>query len=600
MSEKETVIELRQLSSKQVFQNGDFENVIENNNLVIEEGDSLVLKKAVIDSVQTQAEEVLVDADMSASINFYRYFVNWKCEKKATNTSHTLYTLDQSDVAPDNKMYFEARLTESANPGNLPNVFILDEIKFTKNIRLKAGIWGNCVVTIQYNSIAGDDQHYTINIPQFNCNDTLTYSVFPQLIFEQGSLVILTTSSYLRDHGIENNIEITDEAYNAEKMFDLKTYSIPINIPRGRYTCDEICQLINSQVDKSADNLENLAGASMNNTPLLGSTNTADDKHVLLSAGNIDLLQQEINPFINIMKYKTDGTVPLQYTGASDFSLAYDGNKFKIETMNSPYYTCKSSTTSNRGLTGILYNLKGTATDNAAIKNVINKSSGIVFSALLPEELWYDKLGFDGSICPPISTGNISLGGAEYPAHLFVKQLKDGEHITGTAPTLDASIIKSVQESTDSIAYTFNCIPKDDIKKDIEIQASGQIEIYASNTYNYSILKTYGGYMLLEIRLGLNQDYTGEQNHLKNVFGIITNYYRSNNYVVGTTADGCMYNHIGNAVQINSIRVRLLNPNTLQPVPGLDQDNSVFLSLIKNQAPKPTQPPKEDKKADEK
>ncbi len=593
MSDKETVIELRQLSSKQVFQNGDFENVIENNNLVIEEGDSLVLKKAVIDSVQTQAEEVLIDADTTARISFYRYFVNWKCKKEAIGTTHHLYDLEQADVSPDNKMYFEGRLTESNNP-NLPNVFILNEIRLTKNIRLKAGIWGNCVITIQYTSISGDTQHYTANIPQLNCNDTLTYSVYPQLIFRDNTLIIPTSPSYLKDHGIENNILLVNQAYNAVKMFDLKTHTVTIDIPKGRYTCDEICNLINSQVDKSADNLENLTGASMNNTPLLGSTDTTDASHVLLSCGNIDLLQEQINPAVNIMSYKNDGTVPFQYTGTSDFSLAYDGNKFKIETMNSPYYTCKSATTANRGLTGVLYNLKGTGTDANAVKNVINKSSGIVFSALQPEELWYDKLGFDGSICPPISTGNITLGGQDYPAHIFVNALKDGIHTTGTAPTLDASIIKSVQESTDSIAYTFNCIPKNDISEDIEIQASGQIEIYASNTYNYSILKTYGGYMLLEIRLGVNQDYTGEQNHLKNVFGIITNYYRSNNYVVGTTEDGCIYNHVGNAVQINSIRVRLLNPNTLQPVPGLDQDNSIFLSLIKNQAPK--QKPKQDKK----
>lgn len=595
MAEKETVIELRQLSSKQVFQNGDFENVIENNNLVIEEGDSLVLKKAVIDSVQTQAEEVLINADMSASISFYRYFVNWKCKKEAVGTTHHLYNLEQADVSPDNKMYFEGRLTEAGNPG-IQSIFILNEVRLTKNTRLKAGIWGNCTITIQYKTTAGDNQHYTVDVPQLNCNDTLTFSVFPQLIFKDASLIVLTTSSYLKDHGIEDNILLVDEGYQAVKMFDLKSYTIPINIPQGRYTCDEICNLINSQVDKSADNLEELDGATMNNTPLLGSTNTATAGHVLLSCGNIDLIQEDTNPAINIMDYKNDGSVPFQYTGTSDFSLAYDGNKFKIETMNSPYYTCKSETTTNRGLTGILYNLKGTGTDAGAKKNIVNKSSGIVFSALQPEELWYDKLGFNGSVCPPISTGLITVGGDDYPGHVFVNTLKDGIHITGTAPTLDASLIKSVQETTDSIGYTFNCIPKDDISKDIEIQASGQIEIYAANTYNYSILKTYGGYMLLEIRLGLNQDYTGEQNHLKNIFGIITNYYRSNNYVVGTSADGVVYNHVGNAVQINSIRVRLLNPNTLSPVPGLDEDNSVFLSLIKNQLPKKLNQSKEDKK----
>jgi len=595
MSEKETVLECRQLSSKKVFSNGDFETVIENNNIVIQEGDSLVLKKAVIDSVQTQNEEVIIQDDTLTTINFYRYFVNWKCKKKASNTSHSLYTLDRADVAPDNKMYFESRLTTNANP--IPSIRLLDEIIFTKNPKLNAGKWGNCVISYEYQTTGGNTSVYTINIPQLDCNEISSYSVYPQIIFENNTLKLNTSVSYIQNNGLLNNIQTKDSEYTATKVFDLIPSSVSFTIPKGRYTCDEICQIVNSNVDKSANNLQDLEGSRYNNTALLGSTGDySSDNLKLLSTGNVDLVIEGNNPGVNVMTTLTTAGLPFQYTGSSDFSLAYDGNKFKIETMNSVYYTNKSATAGNRGLTGILFNLKGTDTGATATKNIINKSSGIVFSGLQPEEFWYDKLGFDGSICPPISTGTVKLNNVDVISHLFVNKLKDGVHITGSAPTLDASIIKSIQENSDSTAFTFNCVPKDDVNKDLEIQASGQIEIYANNTYNYSILKTYGGYMLLEIRLGLNQDYTGEQNHLKNVFGIITNYYRSNNYVVATTEDGCLYNHIGNAVQINSIRVRLLNPNTLQPVQGLDEDNSVFLSLIKNQLPKKLNQSKEDKK----
>ena len=164
MSEKETVLECRQLSSKKVFSNGDFETVLENNNLVIEEGDSLVLKKAVIDSIQTQNEELLIEEDTLTTINFYRYFVNWKCKKKASDTSHSLYTLDRADLAPDNKMYFEAQLTTNANP--IPNIRLLDEIKFSKNPRLISGKWGNCVISFSYRTTSGLNSVYTVNIPE--------------------------------------------------------------------------------------------------------------------------------------------------------------------------------------------------------------------------------------------------------------------------------------------------------------------------------------------------------------------------------------------------------------------------------------------------
>ena len=132
----------------------------------------------------------------------------------------------------------------------------------------------------------------------------------------------------------------------------------------------------------SANNLQDLEGSRYNNTPLLGSTaDSSTGTLKLLSTGNTDLIVEGDNPLVNVMTTLTTAGLPSQYTGSSDFSIAYDGNKFKIETMNSVYYTNKSTTPANTGLTGVLYNLKGIATDATAVKNIINKSSGIVLSA---------------------------------------------------------------------------------------------------------------------------------------------------------------------------------------------------------------------------
>ena len=69
--QKETIIELRQLNSKSVIQNGDYENIIEDNNLVINEGDRLTLKKAVIDSLNTQNNEIVISEDVNGEISFF-------------------------------------------------------------------------------------------------------------------------------------------------------------------------------------------------------------------------------------------------------------------------------------------------------------------------------------------------------------------------------------------------------------------------------------------------------------------------------------------------------------------------------------------------
>lgn len=604
---KETVIECRQLSSKQVFSNGDFETVIENNNLFIGEGDTLSLKKAVIDSVQTQSEELYIEEEIDCILSFYQYFVNWKGNGAVSSKTQQYYTYDKPDVAPNNEMFFGAIMQDGLN-GNV-NRQSLDLIIFNVNPLLNSGTWGNCTVTYRYQAShqTGDEfSHYTVQIPLLSCHSNRTYQVAPGIIFKgdgnDDSLSMTTSHNYLKANGLLPTPQLQTSTDDVTKRITLKQKNVSLKIKAGRYSCDEICQIINSQVNLSVKNNVNLTGGALNNSPLLTNTgefNVAADttaggvntKHILLSTGNVDGVPDDANPSVNSLQWLATGDdIYNQYVGTSDFSIAYDGEKFKFEQISSPYYTNKGTVASNRGLTGILYNnkgVKGDATSN--IRNVINKSSGIVFSGLEPAEFWYDMLGFDGSICPDITNGNVEYATAQVKTTLFLNTLQDGTHLTCTAPTLDSSIIKGQEESPDGHNPTFNCItPSFGF---VEVQASGQIEIYAKNAYNYSILKTYGGYMLLEVRLGLVQDYTGEQAHLKNVFGIITNYYRSNNYVVASTEDGVLYEHVGNSVQINTIRIRILNPNTLEPVPGLDQDNSIFLSLIKP-PPQPAPPPK--------
>ncbi len=603
---KETVIECRQLSSKQVFSNGDFETIIENNNLFIGEGDTLSLKKAVIDSVQTQSEELYIEEDIDCEIAFYQYFVNWKGKGAATDTDQQYLTYDHSDVFPNNDMFFCATFQSGLNGNKNRQTF--DLLTFEVNPILNSGTWGNCTITFKYQAIhqtGNEFSHYTVQIPPLSCHTTRTYQVAPgSIIFMTGTLSMTTSPNYLKANGLKVNPLIQTSDDNVDKRIVLKQSYITFKIKAGRYSCDEITQVINSQVNISVKNHVNLSGAALNDSPLLTNTglyraaqdttnNGLTTKQILVSTGNVDAVVDGANPSVNSLQYK-DATddIHYQYIGTSDFSIAYDGTKFKFEQLSSPYYTNKGETANNRGLTGILYNPRGVSSSTQNL-NVVNKSSGIVLSGLTPAEFWYDTLGFDGSLCAEITNGDTSFEGDQVKTILFLKTLQDGTNITATAPTLDSSIIKGQQESPDSNNPTFNCIRTS--YEAIEVQASGQIEIYAKNAYNYSILKTYGGYMLLEVRLGLVQDYTGEQAHLKNVFGIITNYYRSNNYVVASTDDGVLYEHIGNSVQINTIRIRLLNPNTLEPVIGLDEDNSVFLSLIKPPPQPPSSPPPKKK-----
>ena len=129
------------------------------------------------------------------------------------------------------------------------------------------------------------------------------------------------------------------------------------------------------------------------------------------------------------------------------------------------------------------------------------------------------------------------------------------------------------------------------ILPDINVIGDNTISIDAGETRLLNL--TDSGYYLIEIDTKINNTFISSNETKSTLAAVVNKYYSINSY---TSSDGSNieYIHRGNPQLINSIRVRVLNPD-LSPA-DLGIDTSVFLTLTQQLDPIEPQPVKKVKK----
>ena len=263
------------------------------------------------------------------------------------------------------------------------------------------------------------------------------------------------------------------------------------------------------------------------------------------------------------------------YIGSCLFSLSFDEEKFRLDSIHTPYFTNYVSSTQKGGEIAIVHKVKGTTL--ADVKMVsCNKGGGIFFTGLEPSSLWRDTMGFGGNQVSIIAGKELVLTTSGTPKFIeYINNgLQDGINVTGADTELDSAIEKVQADGSHNFLQVQNELV------DRETITDSVSKIYAENPYYYNILKNSGGYYLVEINLGVTTVFSGEKRSIKNIFAICSSYYKSDNFLIINGEDGVMYQHEGSPICINSIRTRILGSNG-NVAPSLDINNTIFLSLIK-------------------
>ena len=266
------------------------------------------------------------------------------------------------------------------------------------------------------------------------------------------------------------------------------------------------------------------------------------------------------------LHYNSATDANLNYVfGSSQFGLTYDAEFDKVEfsQIHSSLYSSDSSNTA----TGTQIRFISNATDD---KVKIDRHSGIFFTDLQPQSLWYDmpnsqsQFRFDRSIITTIDTDKTNIGtvGTVYQ---IPHELKVGVNCTADESSIDTVIVKAASAYDPAIITNNQSF---DIAADFPLTTIvvGTSQITAKNSLTTNTNKganNSGGYFKIEVDMpNILQDVRTSTGYNKKIQSVISRFYNSQSYTSAYNEGSIpiVYN-FDNPAYVDTFRVRILEPN---------------------------------------
>jgi len=336
---------------------------------------------------------------------------------------------------------------------------------------------------------------------------------------------------------------------NCAVLYVPYTSIIQISIKKGDYNYSDFADRINQEMTFINNNntltIENPGG---NNNLLL---NTSHPTCIELFKKNPVWIRSTDGAKGFILEPEGAATGNAVYFGTNQFVLLFDDitNRFYFKYLNMPIYDGESGNQAVK-----FENLTGDK-----IK-LTNKSSGVIIDNIITTDtatgltidLFGDKLGFNVSSLHPTynPVSNTTLLGTQ--ARSFKCNLVDGLNTTGGLSSLDTIIRKKAPDPTPP------ALPEQNLYKLVPnlpdlgyILIDQQNEIYANNAVGLGAALNFG-YYIVAID-GLQGDFITKGDIKNNILAIISRYYSSNNYTIGSPDDAIIYTHRGKTQILNNL-----------------------------------------------
>lgn len=322
----------------------------------------------------------------------------------------------------------------------------------------------------------------------------------------------------------------------------LLTNTFSFVLKAGSYTRDQLAKTISDNLSSINEIIDGTELTSSN--PFLFRTDDnkwLDDRLRFYKTGfhPNDIIPPEY------YTYLTAGNALSKYwMGSSQVSLIWDAdaNHFSWTFLHTPI--------SNANEIGIaIYNTQGPDT------STVLHQCGTFFMDLQPREFWSNVLNFDldtllvtYDVNPGTATETIS------DAQLRSKITKGLLSMQSLFPNFNRSIIAAA----DPIL----------ISTDETVQLKGQNIAGLSDTF-----------YLVEINIG-NETFTYKGNMNNEIRAILGSYYETSNWVQGYSSDSILYQHTGSPQILSRLRIRILDPNTKEPVTTLGSNSFVYVMVV--------------------
>jgi len=668
---KQVIIELNQndVENTEVYGSGDYVTSLKKP-VVIEKGDQVQLKSVFLDTRVANSKKIILKGDplpnggesdtatITMTIGYYKTDILGTFENipalKTTNYFEAPIRLQPTETGSFTGKPFPAFFKQTNSINNYINLnsvtfeyvcgrkniktFMINiperNYKTTATFTFAEG-WeastGNVYVTTDKDTGLSKVTLDSSNYQDILLSNGFSSNIkgFPVLIPDPRTLTPPQTidDTYVKANNTKGDGVIsvsTSDYIDGEDIFELYTNKLELKLPRGLYDAENIAELINSKaVSLDYGGVNTSKSYAVTENPLLRTIQQVkiDD--------NKDLLFFDVSPETDARRFfqydAGDGTVASinklnYYIGSSQFGLSYNSSQDKMEFLqlhNSLYNSKFKPSGATEG--------EGTPTETSRdpevriIKNshygqqalnkifVANKNSGIFFTALEPEYLWFDEFKFNRNILVGLEAqlqmfdfGTTPPGGVFQPDLRAVKlngpaNLTEGVTITSDESGVDELITKSLSIGVnrdpnagglgDYIAGSASAF---DIQRgvtadfpEIVTNVINPQGIVAEEQLGESI-KDEGGYFKIEVSMdGVRSDVRGYGENNK-IQSIVSKFYSQNSFTSGYNEGSIVYQHNSDEpLVLNDFRVRVLDPNN-QLSKSIGDSNAVFLEIVKS------------------
>ena len=535
-----TIIELRNKESDSVIQNGDWTTTL-NENILLADGDQIVIKDSYIDTQQTSSSRILIPEDLNVKFDYGFYLVN---------NELTALVEYQTTTPPTVPTFRNMVLCKDLTVSTATNVLLTDYVLTTTD---KSQSSQAVDITFTWNNdipVIGASYSRKIHIPSLKPNQQYRVQALTGELVDSTNKV--GTVENISFFGLKVSKQTT-EVVTGKRIQVPYTRTKSIKIPKGNYTPDDLTALINIDVT----NNDLIEGAFITADDAILQTSRQIQARFLDGTGAVETEFTLCDPEKTIvaplqvaaMNNYVAGTGQDIYFGASIFEMEYDeaSKIFNIKYLHTPNYVSNSIS--------VQY-FKGTAGNITTV----NKIGGCYLTRLYAEtddgtlfDFWDNLLGFGDNLLTTFVYSPSPPATPPAPDFLIPisNNLIDGVGITGQLSSVDGVVDKT----TPLNVVTF----------------AGSNALDAQDAF---------GYYLIEINSSFKNNFLTPDNNYRSIQQIVNRYYELNSYTAGEGGQ-LVYQHVGEPVLLQSFHVRVLTSEK-ELAPNIGDDNTVHLQLIKN------------------
>ena len=559
-------LELRQKDAVTTNNNGDYESIVQEK-ILIEEGDSVVMKSVFIDTQASSNQKINVPDDLTLTFQWINYLQWSKGTGTFINAGLEFNPVDGSPynyVTPSNQEYSEMKMIS----GDTADFDFITQLVFNTTTYKAGGQSKPFDLTITYTNEKDVVTNKILSIPAYQ--NQLTPHTYGITILYKRAEGLKFSPSDLTQFGVVLDTKIfevpADHIVGSPEL-----YTKNLTLEKGAYSPVDLCNAINKglteQVSISDGDYSLYGNQFLQVKPRGGNYMVAIGQNQLLRGGAANVFE----PFLTPPNGTPAGERLLVGADQIELSFSDSTQKFLWNQIHMSVYDDTGAPVNS-------YNPDGV---------VLKKAGGIFWTHLGAKDsngnyfdFWSNLLGFDLTKLYPQESLNLITGIYWRPANANrdiaapAYNLQAGQNITEGLSTIGALVPTSKDAQTAAGGY-FN--PLTGV---VENPTNGKNTAIEAATSTLQAAQRFG-YFLIEVNAKFLGKFVQKDQMKNNIRAIVGRYYELNSYTSGSQGDSLLYTHIGTPMYLESFKCRILDSDQ-NLAPNLGPDNTIFLQIVKN------------------